>query len=305
MRSSFIVVLCATIVFTIAYQHVTADCQVPLTYHLGNVDERFNISAEEAKAAIARAEAVWETPLGQDLFRLQDSDGKLSVSFVYDERQAEAEAEYGFRERLNTVESVNDEIRAQYEELTKNYEELKANYEAKSAAYERRLNAYNETVNRYNAEGGAPPDAFAELERERTALERESGELSKLTRELNTFVDQINLVGKQGNLLVEKYNEGVGEYNRTFGDSREFTQGDYRGKEINIYTFTNEDELVLVLAHELGHALGIEHVEGRESIMYYLIGEQPKDLALSGYDKAAFTSVCTPRTLWDRIIGNR
>lgn len=302
MRSSFIVILCATIIFAIAYQHVTADCQVPITYHLGSIDERFNISAEAAKSVIARAEAVWEGPLGQDLFRYED-DGRVTVSFIYDERQAEAEAEYGFRERLNSVESVNEAIREQYAKLTEEYESLVENYETRSAAYERRLDAYNGTVNSYNADGGAPPDAYAELERERAALEAESVELKKLSRDLNAFVDQINQVGKQGNLLVEKYNQGVGEYNRTFGESREFTQGDYRGDEINIYTFTNEDELALVLAHELGHALGIEHVEGRESIMYYLIGEQPEELVISGFDVAAFSAVCTEKTLWDRIGG--
>lgn len=300
MRFGFVIALVATVVFAVAYQQVTAVCQVPIHYRLGSIDERFKISADEAKEAIVAAEAVWEGPLQADLFRY-DEEGDMTISFLYDDRQANTEAEYGFRERLNSAEGVNNEIRTQYESLTKEYEELVKNYEARSTALDTRLAAYNAKVESFNQEGGAPPAEYAKLEKERVALDGERTELAKLASNLNTFVEKINQVGKQGNLLVEQYNHGVGEYNETFGQSREFTQGDYRGNEINIYSFSNKAELTLVLAHEFGHSLGIDHVDGRQSIMYYLIGEQPKDLALSETDTAAYTAVCTEVTLWDRI----
>jgi hypothetical protein len=241
-----------------------------------------------------RAEAVWEGPLGQDLFTY-DPDSTFPVNFVYDDRQAQTEAEYGFRERLDAAEEVNETIRAQYEAMQAQYEALARAYEERVVAYEARLAAYNETVRAYNQDGGAPPEVFATLDAERQALDREQRDLTTEADELNAFVDDLNRVGEQGNLLVEKYNRGVGEYNETFGVSRAFTQGDYRGTEINIYSFTSIDELVLVLAHELGHALGIDHVDGRASIMYSMIGEQPANLALSESDIKAALAVCTGR----------
>lgn len=302
MRSGFIVTLVATVVFALVLQHYNRPCQLPVTYRVGDIDERFNLTADEAREVIARAEAVWEESLGQDLFVYNGEKGKLPINFVYDERQASAEAEFGFRERLDAAAEANNEIRAQYETLSKEYEALAASYETRVDAYDARLALYNNTVASYNEQGGAPPEVFAELEEEKSELKNEERELSSLARELNNFVDKLNQLGKQGNLLVERYNVGVGEYNQTFGESREFTQGDYRGDSINIYTFNNKEELALVLAHEFGHALGLEHVEGRESIMHYLIGEQPRALPLSEYDKSAFSVVCTEKSLWDRIV---
>jgi hypothetical protein len=304
MRNLFTIILLLTIGTSVLYvSALHAVCAVPITYALGTLDEQFGLSQEDALAILGEAEAVWEGPLETELFRY-DPDSRFVVNFIYDERQRFSEAEFGFRQRLGTVEQVNDGVRAQYVELTRQYDELKESFEERSKAYEARLENYNREVEQFNAAGGAPPDDLERLGRESTALETERREINAFARQLNLLVEQINRVGEQGNLLVEQYNRGVGEYNETFGQSRQFTQGEYRGDSINIFSFTDTNELRLVLAHEFGHALGIDHAEGRESIMYYLIGEQPVDLALSEYDMAEYTAVCTDRSSWDTLVIN-
>ena len=81
-------------------------------------------------------------------------------------------------------------------------------------------------------------------------------------------------------------------FNNQFGGTREFTQGDYQGDHINVYQFRDRAELILVLAHELGHALQLDHVENPASIMYYLMGEQPPESRLSAEDLEAFAQTC-------------
>ncbi len=301
MRQSLSIVLLVAVILSALYFHASrfVPCQVPITYSLGVVDERFNLSNDAVLSVLREAEAVWE--MGSEELFTYDAESSFKVNFVFDERQEQAEAEFGFQEKLNQAESVNEALQEKYQSLTAEYDDLKGAYEARSAEYEAELTKYNNLVASYNNDGGAPPEVYEDLERMRTKLDREQRELGSTARELNQLVDNINQVGKEANVLVETYNRGVGEYNETFGRSREFTQGDYRGNEINVYTFTNEAELVLVLAHELGHALGIDHVEGRQSIMYYLIGEQPADLKLSEYDMSALTTVCTEKSVWDTL----
>ena len=106
------------------------------------------------------------------------------------------------------------------------------------------------------------------------------------------MADQINDAGARNNQLVEGYNEDVAVFNNRFGGTREFTQGDYQGDHINVYQFRDRAELILVLAHELGHALQLEHVDNQASIMFYLMGEQPPQPRLSAEDIEAFTLSC-------------
>ena len=111
----------------------------------------------------------------------------------------------------------------------------------------------------------------------------------------------INTLTETANEVVKKYNEGVNTYNHTFSEGAEFTQGDYQGDKINIYQFKNRDELVLVLAHELGHALGIDHVDNPESIMYRQMGEQSVGKGLTDQDLQDFRLVCGNGTTLSKI----
>lgn len=301
MRNIFSLLLVVTMSLSVLYlSALQVNCVVPITYALGTLDDRFGLDREQALVLLSEAEAIWEQPLETELFQY-DPNSRFVMNFIYDERQRFAEAEYGFRQRLGSVEQVNESVRTQYTELTTEYEVLKKTYETRSAAYEQALAQFNNEVQQYNAQGGVPPDDLTQLEQQGAALETERREINASAQQINALVDRINRVGEQGNLLVEQYNRGVGEYNETFGQSRQFTQGEYRGQSINIFSFSDEDELRLVLAHELGHALGIGHVDGRQSIMYYLIGEQPADLKLSEFDVVAYNAVCTDRSTWDTL----
>ncbi len=267
-------------------------CRLPVVYSIGEVDERFGITREEALTALRSAEDVWEESLGRsDIFEYAD-DGPFRINFIYDERQRAAEAAMEAKEDLAVRGGANEVLTQLHQKLIDEYESLQNQYETKLSAYESELADYNSDVARYNAAGGAPEDAYRELEGRRQDLDRARQELSGLFAKLEDLAEQINSVGDKGNELIEEYNDLVADFNHTFAHGHEYTQGDYRGREINVYTFTNKEELVVVLAHELGHALALPHVENEASIMYYLLEEQPRPPRLSDEDKEAFASLC-------------
>lgn len=293
MRSSFLILLSLTLVgaSTYWYQSTAAICPVPLSYRLGEVDAAFALEREAALAYIEEAERRWEERVGRDLF-VYDDTADFFVHFIYDERQELADTEESERTELDAMKKEGESVILMVEQLQAEHHALSLTYAANVADYETRLEAYNAEVNRYNDRGGAPPKVYEELETERKQLSNDADELADTATKLNNLATEINKLGERGNGLVDEYNRQVTEYNKEFGFSREFTQGDYQGDSIHVYKFSNENELIKVLMHEFGHALGIDHVAGESSVMYYLLENPDQEPELSEEDLAAFATVC-------------
>lgn len=296
MRKSFIAVLLMSVVLGGTYLYLITGtvCDVPLSYRVGFIDNRFYITNEEALAAIADAEKVWEDSVQKELF-MYDPKADFVINFVFDDRQAFAEAEIDFRERLDQTQTQSSEINETYETLIARYDALEHEYQEKVDSYEAQVAAYNEKVERYNDSGGAPEEVYEELQVEKDKLNSQVQTINLLTKQLNQLAGDINALGERGNRLIENYNHNVNRYNDTFGESHEFTQGDYQGTQINIYKFIDGIELRLVLAHELGHALSLDHVEDESAIMYHHLEKQPNTLRLTDADKNEYDRVCNHR----------
>ena len=112
---------------------------------------------------------------------------------------------------------------------------------------------------------------------------------------LNSLVDTVNSTGAILNKLVATLNLHTATYN-TVGAStgKEFNEGEYLsnvgGTSINIYQFNDTNQLVRVLAHELGHTLGIDHLSNPKAIMYYL--NEGGNEKLTADDLVALKKMC-------------
>jgi len=273
---------------------------LPIYYKVGTIDDRFNLTFEEARNEVSDAESVWEESTGRNLFTY-DEDSKLSINFVYDERQQTATEAETLKETLDAKENVNSALSETYAELVASHGQQQNIFEDKHAIYERKLSNYNDEVQRYNDDGGAPLEVFAELEARKKTLNKELSALNKMAESLNDLSDQINDIGERGNVLIQTYNDSVSRFNDEYVSNEEFTQGDYQGKSINVYAFNDLIELKLVLVHELGHAMSLDHVENEESVMYYLMGKQPDNLTLSPQDLTEFQDVCGDTGPYQRV----
>lgn len=72
-------------------------------------------------------------------------------------------------------------------------------------------------------------------------------------------------------------------------DNKTIVVGNYEngadGKNINVYRFKDAAELTRILAHEFGHALGLNHTDNPKSIMYWLIDGNDKILTADDFLK--------------------
>lgn len=264
-----------------------AACARPVTYAVTGYDARFGISEEAFTAAITEAAALWNTAAGKTVLSVSDKPA-VTVSLLYDERQEAID----LGQTIGGEQSAYDAMKESVDALSARFVKERTAYESEVAAFERAADAYEAEVQSWNEKGGAPPEEYAELEREKRSLERRRVALNRQMEDVNALADEIQGKVRELNALADETNEKVNEYNKTLG--HDFDQGNYveddQGRRITIFTFEDTMELKRVLAHEFGHALGIGHVEDAGSIMYsYNIGNL---LRLSEEDISALKEVC-------------
>src|SRR3989344_1561337 len=275
----------------------TAPCTEPISYTVGTFDTKFGISPKYFQGALADAEAVWEKPMNKNLFQYTTDDGSdvLTVNLVYDYRQQTTT-------KLNSLGVVVDQKRASYDELRTKFETLKTQYESAKNAFNRDVDAFNSKqavyeaeVNSWNKKGGAPEGEYKHLEDKRRELQAESkalqarqAKLNDMANVVNATVADLNRIAATLNISAEKYNATNDARGESFEEGVYSTDGFH--KEINIYEFSNREKLVRVLGHELGHALGLEHVPDAKAIMYEK--NQATSLTATKADLDALKKIC-------------
>lgn len=281
------------------YFYSLSPCEKPLEYRIGRFDTKFGVSKEEFKARITEAEKIWEKAVGRDIFNY-NPDASFKINLIYDERQLttiqKQKTEFG----LSAIEEIFKKLDAEFNVFKNNYENSAAVYEKALTLFNQRKSVYDKAVDFWNKKGGAPSDKFEELEAERIYLNNEAKKLNAEVLTINNMSKELNILLKERNVKATEYNKIAEAYNQKYGGGLEFNQAEYIGNsannknsEINVYQFGNKNDLTLALAHELGHALGMDHVENSKSIMYYLTGANTEiSLTTSVEDLAELNRVC-------------
>jgi predicted Zn-dependent protease len=266
-------------------------CAKPFQYAVGIVDPRFDLSANNFLAEIREAEKIWETQSGKNLFEYKP-DAQFKLNLIFDERQVASNAADKLASNLDQLEISHQKIANQYEDLAGIYEKKMAKYDANVVAYEKKLRDYNKAVADWNKNSGSQ-DEYNDLAKEKKTINELYDKLEKERTEVNGLAGKTNALVSKEQKVVNEYNANVSTYKNKYGGSREFEKGLYDGKGISLYQFKQLADLRLTIVHELGHALGVGHVEDPQSIMYYLLSDQNmENPQLSPDDLSALKAVC-------------
>ena len=274
-------------------------CQEPLVYRIGPIDSRFGISEQDVAKAMKQAAAIWSEELSRPA-AVESEDGNVVVTFVYDDRQETVDGELRFRERIESEQLRLDQFHRQYERQKREFEEKSEQYSRLARETLNEIEELNRWVQRRSAAGGLTQqdaarfeDRKIEIDRKQQRVEREKRNLERLAEQLNRNADRLNMMTAENNRMVDEYND-------RYSGEKKFTKATYQnlpdgGGAITVNTFLTRTELVLILAHELGHAFGLEHLPDSRSVMHSQMGDQElfPVLQLTEEDKAAIRNICS------------
>lgn len=255
-------------VIIVGYKTPYSQCDIPLTYKIGTIDPKFNFKNDEALTDLKKGSQILSNAYGKRLFEYASGSGELTINFVYDQRTALKSGITNLEGNINQKDtSLQQQANA---------------YESDIRVLQQKVNDLNAQIQKYNSAGGVPPDVYANIINQQNQLKSEENTL-------NNRAKQLNLASQNFNSQVKVLNQNVNQFNQTLLQKPEEGQYNPNNKTITVYFIDNRPELIHLMAHEFGHALGMDHVNNQSAIMYSYTTDS---LTMQPEDKQQLETAC-------------
>lgn len=242
-------------------------CNAVLTFKIQSIDPRFNLSETQAISYAQSAANLWNKGLGKKVLQY-DPNGTVRISFVYDERQKKTIENNILEEVAKNQKDELTNVKQNIQIQKENFLSIKSEYEQGVNQFKEDLKNYNQKVMEVNERGGANNNEMISLNEERVNLLKQETYLNNKADEINSYLDKLNGNVDEYNNKVVKINNVINKINNN--SLGQFEEGTYSNNEITLYEYDDVNSLKRLLAHELGHALGLDHTKDPNSIMYYI-----------------------------------
>lgn len=268
---------------------------------IGTIDEHYSkvITNIELKQILSDIENTFENQLGFDVFNYSNSGKPIDIIYLAPQR-----LEKQIKSKIKKLERKKvqiDELKSQFPEDKARIDEYQKGLN-KFASYINEmtisLNSYIENANKqrnFNSSQYKSAQRYVQekqdrikreiknLRKERRTLRRMSDKYNKKIRKLNNLVRSHNTLSNQITRMSRSIKKVKG---KTFGSKEISLKTYYKdGKKvkkrtettnmtkIEIYGFETKNQLKAVLAHEIGHLVGIPHINVKNALMNPILQE--------------------------------
>ncbi len=272
-----------------SYVPTLSPCKTPMGYTIGVFDTKFGISKSTFINEINMASSLWEKASGKKLFYYNEN-APLTINLIYDERQQRTDEINNLSLEIENAKVSADTLHNAYEQEKVVYSRDQDQLIKDTTSFQERQKAYKAKVETYNTSGGAQKLEYDAMMNELTVLKEDFASIEVRRASLLSFMEAINIKVAKYNEIVIYINDLVRRSNEL--GANKFTEGRFRPavNVIDIYQYDNITKLRRVIAHELGHVLGINHTSNLYSIMYAM--NTATTTELSPEDKQALSQVC-------------
>ncbi|MSR23171.1 MAG: hypothetical protein EXR92_06495 [Gemmatimonadetes bacterium] len=283
-------------------------CPAPVAWHITDLDERFGLTRIEAADAVRQAGMLWSSATG-DPFLFPESVEGAPIRFVFDHRQERILERRERHAKLDSEARGIPEAEVELNRLREEHDRQREVLDILQMDFQGRWDENASTVAAWNQGGGAPPGELAHLAEVRNALEGEQASLAARAEALNELVGQVNRETERVNNMIAELNQAreafqadasvPGELPAEYRESRR-TFGPFfvsLTREIDVFQFDDRDELVLILARQLGYALGLKTSEVPGAVMSpdTVRGPGEEPLRLDPSDEVQVQQLCVRR----------